>query len=72
MIKNLASLLIIAALCSACATSPTYTADPSDPWQGFNRKVFAFNEVADKYLLKPVAKGYQKLMPQPVDDAIDT
>jgi len=39
-------------------------AEPADPWQGFNRKVFAFNQFADRWVLKPVAKGYKKITPQ--------
>lgn len=34
-----------------------------DPWESMNRRVFAFNETLDKYLLKPVAKGYIFIMP---------
>jgi phospholipid-binding lipoprotein MlaA len=29
-----------------------------DPWEGFNDPVFQFNYKLDKYVLKPVAKGY--------------
>lgn len=38
-----------------------------DPWEGFNRKVFAFNDTMDHYLLKPVAKGYQAVTPDPLE-----
>ncbi|WP_221794986.1 MlaA family lipoprotein [Oceanobacter mangrovi] len=41
-----------------------------DPWEGFNRRMFAFNEVMDKYVLKPAAKGYQYITPQDVDDSV--
>ena len=41
-----------------------------DPWERFNRKSHAFNEFFDKYLLKPVAKGYKKVTPEPVDKGI--
>lgn len=41
-----------------------------DPWEGFNRKVFAFNDKVDRYFLKPVAKGYRKVTPAFVDDGI--
>jgi len=41
-----------------------------DPWQGFNKKVFNFNETLDKYIAKPVAEGYQAVTPQPVDNSI--
>lgn len=43
--------------------------DP-DPWQGFNLKVFAFNETLDQYVAKPVALGYQAITPEPVDNSI--
>ena len=36
-----------------------------DPLEGLNRAVFGFNNVADKILLEPVAKGYRKL-PSPI------
>jgi phospholipid-binding lipoprotein MlaA len=32
--------------------------------------VFAFNEFLDRNFLKPVAKGYQKITPQFVDDGV--
>src|SRR3979490_286764 len=47
-------------LLGGCATGP----NPRDPYEGFNRKVFAFNEGLDKAVLKPVAKGYDKVMPE--------
>lgn len=41
-----------------------------DPWQGFNRSVFAFNEAADQYLLRPVAVGYNWLLPTPLNNGL--
>jgi phospholipid-binding lipoprotein MlaA len=41
-----------------------------DPWQGFNRSVFEFNETLDMYVAKPVAQGYQAITPQFVDTGI--
>lgn len=41
-----------------------------DPWEGFNRKMFAFNEGADSYVLRPVAKGYKAVTPKPVRSSI--
>ena len=35
-----------------------------DPWMGFNQKVQGFNDKADRYFLKPVAKGYEAVLPQ--------
>jgi phospholipid-binding lipoprotein MlaA len=39
--------------------------DP-DPFEGFNRAMYKFNEKVDKYALKPVAKGYRAVLPKPV------
>lgn len=41
-----------------------------DPWEGFNRKVFVFNDTLDTYALKPVAKGYRAITPDPVEDGV--
>ena len=37
-----------------------------DPLQGFNRGVQAFNDTADRFILKPVAKGYKKVVPDTI------
>lgn len=59
-----AAIVVLSLLCSACATQPTTLTDPErDPWEGYNRKMHAFNEAVDKAVLRPVARGYDKLMP---------
>ncbi len=42
-----------------------------DPWENWNRKVFAFNEGLDENVLKPVATGYAKVVPQFVRRSVD-
>jgi phospholipid-binding lipoprotein MlaA len=42
-----------------------------DPWENWNRKVFAFNEKLDEHVLKPVATAYAELVPAPVRTGID-
>lgn len=38
-----------------------------DPWQPFNEKMFAFNhQVLDRFVLKPLAKGWAKVTPDAV------
>jgi len=32
-----------------------------DPWEGFNRKMYKFNDAADKAVIRPVASGYRKI-----------
>lgn len=42
-----------------------------DPWEGFNEKMFWFNrEVLDRYLLKPLATGWDFLLPDPVQRGV--
>lgn len=47
-----------------------YGNDPRDPWEGLNRHIFAFNEGADRYVAKPVAKAYKEVTPRFVDQGI--
>ncbi len=39
------------------------TVDEWDPWEPFNEKTFWFNRQADRFVLKPVAKGYNAALP---------
>lgn len=65
------TLLILAALAlSGCATVPSGTPDPRDPWEGFNRASFKFNDALDRAILKPAAKGYKKVTPRVVRTGI--
>lgn len=40
------------------------TSLPHDPYEHWNRKVFAFNETLDAWILKPVATGYRAVTPK--------
>lgn len=42
-----------------------------DPWESWNRKVFAFNETLDASVLKPVATAYSEIVPSPIRTGID-
>ena len=41
-----------------------------DPWSGFNRTMFSFNEVLDENILLPVTKGYRAVVPDPVETGV--
>src|SRR5687767_11887810 len=43
--------------------APAARFEESDPWQGVNRKIFWFNDKLDVYVLEPVAKGYDFVIP---------
>jgi len=38
-----------------------------DPWQGFNRAMFSFNDTLDHWAVKPLAQGYKFVMPDPLE-----
>lgn len=66
-----AALLCAALLAGGCATVPGGGAPtPGDPWEGFNRKVYAFNDTVDEAVVKPVAKAYKAAVPQLVRTGI--
>lgn len=44
--------------------------NPRDPLEGFNRAMFGFNEKVDEVVLKPLAQGYQAVVPSFVQTAI--
>ena len=58
--KNLA-LLVIAMLVAGCASSAARV--EHDPWEPLNRGIYRFNDFGDRVLIKPVAKGYKKIVP---------
>jgi len=56
---------------SACVTLPPNSQrSPQDPWESWNRGVYKFNDAIDRAVLKPVTKGYVKVLPQPIRTGI--
>jgi phospholipid-binding lipoprotein MlaA len=41
-----------------------------DPWEGWNRKVYAFNNAVDRAFAEPFARAYQRVMPSPVRSGV--
>ncbi len=56
-------------LLSGCA-STQYVESDRDPWQGFNRTMYGFNDTLDRAILKPAAQGYQAITPQFVEQGV--
>jgi phospholipid-binding lipoprotein MlaA len=50
---------------AALAESPL-PGEVDDPWEPMNRRVHAFNERADQWVMRPVAVGYARVVPRPV------
>lgn len=66
MLKKILTSSALAAmmlLTASCATNPSETSefDQVDRFETFNRAMFKFNYQFDKYLAKPVAKGYRAI-----------
>lgn len=64
-------LLALGISCHAFAeTDDASYAPQKDPYERFNRIMFAFNEVVDRLILSPVASLYNKVMPKPLSKGV--
>src|ERR1700688_4565728 len=66
--RSMRATLLIAAACAliACVTLPSNKPrSPQDPWESWNRGVYKFNTVMDKAFVRPVARAYVKVVPNP-------
>lgn len=61
--KQAVLALSLAVAATGCATTGEQERNP-DPLESVNRKIYAFNDVADRYVVRPVAKGYNTVLPQ--------
>lgn len=69
--SHLLALGLAALLFAGCATVPADAGRTrGDPFERFNRHVFAFNEGLDRAVIKPAALTYQSLVPQPIRTGI--
>lgn len=59
----LAAIVLISASCA--------TTDNPDPYEGANRAVMAFNDGADRIVLKPISKGYVNVTSPPVRSSVN-
>jgi phospholipid-binding lipoprotein MlaA len=56
----------VAVLLSACAGP-----NPRDPYEGFNRAMFQFNDTVDQVALKPAATAYKAVLPSFVQTGVN-
>ena len=61
------SMLFASLLLTGCGSInlSAYTQE-KDPFESFNRGVYKFNDTVDRAVIKPVAQGYNKVVPSPV------
>lgn len=55
--------VLAALLLSACASTPGAGQDPRDPFENYNRAMYAFNTKLDQNVIRPVAEGYADYVP---------
>jgi phospholipid-binding lipoprotein MlaA len=66
LLENATRILAAAALAATagCATGPDRNA--ADPLEPLNRATFRFNDVIDRNIAQPVARGYNRVVPRPI------
>jgi phospholipid-binding lipoprotein MlaA len=71
VVKTLQSLALSGfLLLGGCATTDPEFADPRDPLEDFNRAMYSFNDGLDRALVKPLAQGYNAIIPGPVNRGV--
>lgn len=55
---------------SGCASTGGAGSEPHDPYESFNRSMFAFNKAVDDALFRPIADGYVAVTPEPAREAV--
>lgn len=58
---------IAAMALSGCLTAGP---NPGDPYEDFNRQIFAFNDGVDRAVIKPVAQGYRAVTNEPIREGV--
>lgn len=63
------NLVVATLFLTGCATTQHESA-VNDPLEGYNRVMHTFNDKVDRAVLKPVAKGYDYILPTPINNGI--
>jgi phospholipid-binding lipoprotein MlaA len=70
MMKQILSLSAVAAALALTGCASFKNAPEGDPLEPINRGIFSFNNTFDHYLFKPIAKGYDAVVPTPVKTGV--
>ena len=65
-----ASLVMLAGAMTLSGCASFRAAAPGDPIEPINRGIYSFNNTFDHYLFKPIAKGYDAVVPGPVKTGV--
>ena len=64
---NLIFVVLVICIGSSCSYNKE---SKIDPYESFNRKIFAFNSTVDKVIVRPVAKVYDEIVPDTVEKRV--
>lgn len=64
------SVAMIAGALALSGCASFRTAAPGDPIEPINRGIYSFNNTFDHYLFKPIAKGYDFVVPGPIKTGV--
>lgn len=71
---RITAVVLAISLTTGCATSPGQDSQAdsaiSDPLEGMNRHIFAFNDAVDTTLIRPAAFIYREATPWPIKDIV--
>lgn len=62
-------VVVMVLFMTGCATT-NQSAGVSDPLEGYNRAMYKFNDAVDTAVLKPVARGYDAVVPAPISQGV--
>jgi len=71
LISRAAGILLVFLIMGCATRSGAEQDDYSDPLEPINRVTFRLNDFGDKYLLRPVAKGYERITPAAIRTGIN-
>jgi phospholipid-binding lipoprotein MlaA len=75
LVCYIAGLIILNVLVCTVSYAAEIVSEPADvtindPYESYNRPVFAFNDAFDTYVLQPIARLYIKIIPKPLNQGI--
>lgn len=66
VVTTILMLIFLAAAMSPLTATSARAQESPDPFEPVNRRIFVFNDTIDRWLLKPVAQGYDTVTPDPL------
>jgi len=57
-------LSVVSTACTSTSTATNSSGKKIDPFEPINRPIYAFNDGFDRFLLRPLGKGYNYVLPQ--------